>query len=207
MKSFSERLRYALHKRGITQAVLAYKIGCSPSYISNYLSGRYAPNKPRIKEMARALNVSEAWLGGLSTDEPSKESYQPVQVPVVGYVAAGVPISAIQEVLDYEELSPETVRDGAEYFGLKIKGASMEPRIYDGDVVIVRKQEDVESGQIAIVCVNGDEATCKKIMKQESGILLQPLNPTYEAIFYTNEQITTLPITIIGRVIELRGKL
>lgn len=129
-----------------------------------------------------------------------------LKIPVLGYVAAGIPISAITDILDYEELSPDMVKDGSEYFALKIKGQSMEPRIYDGDVVIVRAQPDVDSGQIAIVCVNGDEATCKKVMKQSGGILLQPLNPAYETVFYTAEQIEQIPITILGRVVELRGK-
>ena len=98
------------------------------------------------------------------------------------------------------------IRDGSEYFALQIKGQSMEPKISDGDVVIVRKQPDVDSGQIAIVCVNGDHATCKKVMKQQSGILLQPLNPAYEATFYSTEDIENIPITILGRVVELRAK-
>lgn len=206
MSEFAFKLRLALNKKEMKPSTLAYRIGVNSGTISNYLNGKYIPKTEMILKICDVLDCSAEWLSGYSSPA-LRATNTPVQVPVVGYVAAGVPISAIQEVLDYEELSPETVRDGAEYFGLKIKGASMEPRIYDGDVVIVRKQEDVESGQIAIVCVNGDEATCKKIMKQESGILLQPLNPSYEAIFYTNEQITTLPITIIGRVIELRGKL
>ena len=82
----------------------------------------------------------------------------------------------------------------------------MEPKISDGDVVIVRKQPDCDSGQIAIVCVNGDHATCKKIMKQSTGILLKPLNPSYDPMFYTNEEIESIPITILGRVVELRAK-
>lgn len=128
------------------------------------------------------------------------------RIPVLGYVAAGIPIEAIEDVIDYEELSPETVKDGAEYFALQIQGASMEPKISDGDVVIVRKQPDVDSGQIAIVCVNGDRATCKKVMKHPGGILLQPLNPAYEATFYSADEVQNLPITILGRVIELRAK-
>ena len=76
----------------------------------------------------------------------------------------------------------------------------------NGDVVVVRKQPDIDSGQIGIVCVNGDHATCKKVMKQDGGILLQPLNPAYPTVFYSMEQIEQIPITILGRVIELRAK-
>ena len=91
---------------------------------------------------------------------------------------------------------------------LKVKGASMEPRFIEGDTVIVRRQPDVESGEIAIVFVNSDEATMKKVLKQLSGITLIALNPAvYEPHFYTNEQIAELPVTIYGKVVELRGKL
>ena len=129
-----------------------------------------------------------------------------VKIPVLGYVAAGIPIEQIEEILDYEEISPAMIKDGSEYFALQIKGHSMEPRIYNGDVVIVRVQPDVDSGQIGIVAVNGSEATCKKVMKQENGVLLQPLNPSYAPTFYTNEEIENIPVTILGRVVELRGK-
>lgn len=208
MEKFSERLKYAISKRGIKNSVLAYKIKCDPSYISNYLSGRYQPNEERIKAMAHALGVSEAWLSGFSTEieENVNDINTSIKIPVIGYVAAGIPIEAISEVLDYEEISPDLTRDGAEYFALKIKGDSMEPKISNGDVVIVRKQEDCDSGQIAIVCVNGDEATCKKVMKQQGGILLVPLNPTHAPMFYSTEQVQNIPVTIVGRVVELRAK-
>lgn len=129
-----------------------------------------------------------------------------LRVPVLGYVAAGIPIEAIQDIIDYEEIPEQLARDGSEYFALQIKGDSMEPKISDGDVVIVRKQPDCDSGQIAIVCVNGDHATCKKIMKQPTGVLLKPLNPSHDPTFYTNEEIESIPITILGRVVELRAK-
>lgn len=131
---------------------------------------------------------------------------QALRIPVLGYVAAGIPIEAIEDIIDYEELDPKEYRDGAEYFGLQIKGASMEPRFTDGDVVIVRKQPDVDSGQIGIVCINGDHATCKKIKKTPEGVMLISTNPAYEPIFYSNEEIASIPITILGRVVELRAK-
>ena len=82
----------------------------------------------------------------------------------------------------------------------------MEPKISDGDVVIVRRQSDVDSGQIAIVLVNGDDATCKKYVKHENGISLISSNPVYAPMFYTFEEIAKKPIVILGRVVELRAK-
>ena len=93
-----------------------------------------------------------------------------------------------------------------DYFGLRIKGASMEPRMREGDVVIVRKQDDADNGDTAVVLVNGDSATVKKIKKMPDGIQLIPTNPTYDPIYYTAAEVEALPVRIIGRVVELRAK-
>ena len=206
MNSFSKRLREALIKRNMKASTLSYKTEISESTISHYLKGHYIPKSDKIQVMAKALRVSPSWLSGFDVD-PDDETENPrksLLIPVYGYVAAGIPIEAITDILDYEELSPALLKDGSEYFALLIKGDSMEPLIPDGGTVIVRQQPDVDSGQIAIVCVNGDHATCKKIMKHPTGIWLQPLNPSYEPVFYSNEEIQDLPITILGRVVELR---
>ena len=96
---------------------------------------------------------------------------------------------------------------GAEYFGLQIKGDSMEPKISSGDIVIVRKQPDVESGEVAVVLVNGDDATVKKVKKSAAGITLIANNPAYDPLFYSNEDIEKLPVVILGRVVELRARI
>lgn len=197
---FNETLKKLRQKSGLSQQDLGKAIGISKQAISMYERGERTPDPVMLLTFAEIFNVDISTIYGC---EVSKDKSK---VPVLGYVAAGIPIEAIEDILDYEDLSPEMVKDGSEYFALKIKGESMEPKISDGDVVIVRKQEDVDSGQIAIVGVNGEEATCKKVMKQEGGILLQPLNPTFAPVFYTVEQIAELPITIIGRVVELRAK-
>lgn len=128
-----------------------------------------------------------------------------VKIPVVGTVAAGEPILAQQNIIDYEELPAGEYSDG-EYFGLKIKGNSMFPRILEDDVVIVKKQTTAETGQIAVVLINGDEATVKQIKKTESGIMLIPFNTTeYSPMFFTKEDIENKPVKIIGIVKRLIG--
>lgn len=128
-----------------------------------------------------------------------------VRIPVLGTVAAGLPIEAVEDILDFEEIPQELANTG-EFFALQLKGNSMEPRMCSGDVVIVRQQPDVESGEIAVVLVNGNEATVKKLIKKENGIMLQAFNPVYEPIFYSAQEIEELPVRVIGKVIELRGK-
>ena len=93
-----------------------------------------------------------------------------------------------------------------EFFGLRLKGASMEPRMREGDVVIVRKQSDAETGDTVVAMVNGDSATVKRIKKGPSGITLIPNNPAYDPMFYSNDEIAALPVRILGKVVELRAK-
>ena len=181
-----------------SQSELAKALGVSKSTISMYEVGERMPDYEMLKSISELFNVSMDFLYGKNVSKAS--------VAVLGYVAAGIPIEAITDIIDYEEIDADMLKDGSEYFGLVIKGQSMEPKFSEGDVVIVRKQPDVDSGQIAIVCVNGDTATCKKVMKQANGILLQPLNPAYEPTFYSADDVQNIPITILGRVVELRAK-
>lgn len=127
-----------------------------------------------------------------------------IKIPVVGTVAAGEPILAEQNIIDYEELPINEFKDG-DYFGLKIKGDSMLPRILEDDVVIVRQQNDCDNGQVAVVLINGDEATVKQIKKTENGIMLIPFNNKYDPMFFTKEEIETKPVRIIGVVKRLIG--
>ena len=112
----------------------------------------------------------------------------------------------MEEILDYEEITPELANTGT-FFALKIQGASMEPKLSDGDIVIIKQQNNVENGEIAVVLVNGQDATVKQIIKHDNGIFLHGFNPSvYTDVFYTNQQIGELPVIILGKVIESRRK-
>lgn len=141
-------------------------------------------------------------IGSKQSSTPST----PVTIKVLGTVAAGVPMYAAENIIDEEEISAEMARDG-EYFGLVIKGQSMEPKLYEGDVVIVRKQDYIENGETAIILINGDEATCKLVKEMPDGIMLIGHNTAvYEPHFYSRGEIEKLPVRVIGKVVELRRK-
>lgn len=199
---FNERLKTLRIQRKMTQSELAKKIYISQPAYSKYEVGTASPNPETLSKIADALDVSVDYLLG-SDSQPARPGY--IRIPVLGRVAAGIPIDAIEEVIDWEDISAEAAGDG-EYFGLQIKGHSMEPKISDGDVVIVRRQPDVDSGDIAVVLVNGDDATVKKVKKSPQGVTLIPSNPAYEPMYYSNEEIESLPVQILGRVVELRAK-
>lgn len=208
METVGERIKALRKKIGYTQSQLAEKIGVERVSIARYESDIFLPSNKQLPLLASALQCSTDYLlGHNATFMPTAKetSTSGIWVPVLGRVAAGIPIESITDITDYEEISSEMAAHG-EHFGLKIQGHSMEPRICEGDIVIVRQQEDVENGEVAVVTVNGNEATVKKIKKRPEGILLIPLNPAYDTMFYSVEEVSTLPVRIIGKVVELRGK-
>lgn len=207
--TIANRIRTALEVRGMKQADLVEKTKIGKSSISTYLSGAYEPKQKNIYRIASALNVDEAWLMGFDVQMDRKnisiETSKGIKIPVLGKVPAGVPIEAVEDIIDYEEIPEELAKDG-EFFGLQIKGDSMEPRICEGDVVIVRKQDDAETGDLVVAMINGNEATCKRLMKYKDGIRLVPNNPSYEPLYYSNKEIEEKPVKIIGKVVENRQK-
>lgn len=203
-----KRLKALREEHGITQKELAEKLNLTPKAISFYELGSREPSGDVIIQMAQIFETTTDYLlGNTSSRTSSTTKGHGVRIPVLGTVVAGLPMYASENIIDYEEITPQLASTG-EYFALRIKGRSMEPRIYEGDVVIVRRQDDVDSGDIAIVLVNGDEATIKRIKKSPEGITLIANNvAVYEPHFYSNSEIESLPVRFLGKVIELRGKL
>lgn len=208
IEMFNDTLRALRQKRDMTQAEVARELFISQAAYSKYEVGTSSPNPETLARLADVLGVSVDYLVGNGAG-PKRLGY--VRIPVLSRVAAGIPIDAIEDIIDediigWEDISAAAAGDG-KYFGLQIKGHSMESKISDGDIVIVRRQPDVESGDIAVVLVNGDDATVKKVKKSPQGVTLIPSNPAYDPMYYTNAEIENLPVKILGRVVELRAKL
>lgn len=214
-EDFSYRLKTAMNIRGIKASELSEKAHIPKSAISQYLSGLYEAKQKTIFKLATALNISEAWLMGL--DVPMEKNFDDnIQgkeketnsaiVFVYGTIPAGIPMECIEDIIDTEEISADMLKGGKQYFGLRVKGDSMEPDYLDGDVIIFQKQDDCENGDDCVVMVNGNDGTFKRVFKNENGIILQPLNNKYQPMIYSNEQIETLPVKILGVFEELRRK-
>lgn len=203
-----QRLKALRESKGLSQEEVAKIIGVGRTTYLKYESGENKPTR-KLKELSRLFNVDANYI--LCMDSPiTSTTQQPnskyVRIPVLGRIVAGIPMDAVEDVIDWEEIPREMAATG-EFFGLKVKGDSMAPRIQEGDVVIVKRQADVESGKVAIVLINGNEATLKRVKKQENGITLIANNiSVYEPHFYTNDEIEKLPVQILGEVVELRGK-
>ena len=213
-------------KHNLSLQDFADKIGTSRSYI-HMLEKNINPstNKPinpsieTLKSLANAMDLDvDTLLKKLDdnqliylNEEKYKEQFNaPTATAVVlvyGTIPAGIPMECIENVLDTEEIPASMLKGGKQYFGLKVKGNSMFPTYLNGDTVIFEKVDDCESGQDCVVMVNGNDGTFKRVLKNENGIILQPLNSEYEPLVFTNEQINNLPVKIIGIAKEIRRKL
>lgn len=132
-----------------------------------------------------------------------------VKIPVYGEIPAGMPIEMIDDsfIEDEEEIPASWLKGGSKYFCLRVRGESMMPKFEDGDTLILKQQETCESGSYCAVSINHTECTFKKVIIKDNGITLMPLNPEFEPIFFTNQEIEELPITILGVVKEVRRNL
>lgn len=201
MNRFREQRLHAGYK---SQADLAKILFVNQTAVSQWERGATTPSAPILLKLSQLYGVSTDYL--LGKDALPEETSKGIKIPVLGDVAAGIPIEAVENIVDYEEIDSAMASTG-EFFGLRIRGNSMEPRIREGDVVIVRKQEEAETGETAVVLVNGDSATVKRIKKEpDGGLWLIPNNPAYEPMHYSPAEIRDLPVRIIGKVVELRGK-
>lgn len=198
-----KRLR-ATH--GLTQSELGKIAGVSDKAIWTWENGTAEPRMGAIQKIADHFNIKKSDLIEDHTEQPSVTKPKAIKIPVLGMVHAGYPVDAIEDILDWEEVTPEMSARG-DLMALQVKGDCMEPRFAEGDVVIVLCQNTAESGDIVIVMVNHDEAEMKKLKRFENGCInLVPLNAAYPVKSFSPQEIEELPIRILGKVIELRAK-
>lgn len=198
-------LRKLREQKGVSQAELARSLGVARSTICQYEANRREPDNETLSKLADYFGVSTDYILEREESNRPPKSNRGKWIPVYGEIAAGIPIEAIEDIIDYEEIPNEMAATG-DYIALRIKGDSMEPRIKEGDVVIIRRQENVENGEIAAVMVNGDNATLKQIKREDNGLWLISSNQAYPPVFYTRKECENLPIRILGRLVELRAK-
>ena len=202
---FSKNLNFYIAESGKQQKEIAKELGFNATTFNTWCVGKIVPTMGKIQKIADYFGIEKTDLIDEKRNHINNRRRKGVSIPVLGRVAAGIPIDAIEDIIDIEEITEEMAATG-EFFGLKIKGDSMIPDIHDGDVVIVRQQDDAENGDTIIATVNGDEATCKRLRKYRNGIDLISNNPTYPPMEFTNEEIIQKPVCIIGKVVELRRK-
>lgn len=202
-ESFKDRLNKAISEKGIKPAELARRTGINKSSITAWLKGDYEAKQDNIFKLAKALNVSEAWLMGIDSISSVPENGKPVSaedvvpIPIIGTIACGNPIVAEENIIGYRYLLKDKLPKGQTFY-LTAKGDSMEPKIPNGSDVLIRLQEEVEDGEIAAVLVNGDtEATLKRVKRQGDIVMLIAENSAYQPYIVTKEN----PARILGKAV------
>lgn len=197
--TIGERIKKKRIESGFSQVDFANKIDVSKQTLYKY-ENNIITNIPsdKIEAISKVLNLSPMYIMGwedLEQPTPKSNGYPTVRIPVLGDVAAGVPILAQQDIVGYEDIPADMAKTG-EYFGLKIKGDSMEPKIHDNDIVIVKSMSDAENNDIVIAMIN-NEATCKRLHKYSNSVVLTAINSDYKPIEVTPDE----NIQILGKVV------
>ena len=201
---FAANLNRYVKNSGKQQREIALALGFNPKTFNGWCKALSVPTMGKVQAIADYFHIGKSDL--LEEFVAHNENVRAVRIPVLGRVAAGIPLEAVEDIIDEEEI-PEAMAQTGEYFGLRIKGNSMEPRILNNDVVIVRKQDDADDGDIVIALVNGNDGCCKRLKKYTDGtIALISTNPAYDPMYFTGSEKSSIPVKIIGKVVELRGK-
>lgn len=193
-KIFLRNVQMLLSERGMNRSEFAKAIGVTNGTISQWYSGLTFPRRTTQDAIAEFFGV----------DVESLFANRKLVVPVYGDVRCGYPALANEEVLDYEEITADLAKKG-DIFGLRVTGDSMLPIFEEGDIALILPMSDAEDGSYVVALI-GDETTLKEIEHNSKGVFFIPTNPAYQPLWYNNEQIETLPVTIIGKVVELRKK-
>lgn len=194
------RISELLEKQGITQRDLAKMINVTETTISRYINNSREPKGSILNDIAVALNVSSDYLLGRENDTLSD-----LGVPVFNKISNKIPIGDFSNIVGYEKISKEIIGNDV-CFAFKVNDNSMEPIIIKDDIVIVRKQSNIESGNLFLILTDSN-TTIRKILKQDNGFLLISNNNTlYPPKFYNISDMKACPFTIIGKIIELRRK-
>ena len=202
---FAKNLKYYMDLNSKDRNDIARDLNIPYTTVTSWLKAEFYPRIDKIEMLANYFEIRKSDL----VEEHKTGTIQPSSavVLVYGTIPAGVPMECIEDVLDTEEIPVSMLKGGKQYFGLKINGNSMFPTYLDGDTIILEKVDDCESGQDAVVMINGNDGTFKRVFKNENGIILQPLNPEYQPMVFSNEQIINLPVKTIGVAREIRRKI
>lgn len=201
--NMGERIKQLRLEKGLTQEELGKYIGVKKAAIMKYEKGNVQNMKrTTIEILSKLFNVTPSYLMCLDEPRLNKFGSSVVSIPLLGEVKAGYDYMAQENWQGTVDIKEELAKTG-DFFALRIKGNSMFETLWENDIVAVRKQDFAKNNDIAVVLINGDEATVKKINILENGIMLIPFNSDYGPMFFTKEEIETKPVKIIGVVKQI----
>ena len=215
MATFADRFAEALRVRHITAAELSRKLNISEGTLSQYKKGSYEPKQKRTEALAKALNVSIPWLMGADVPmgyyDDNKTSLQPLPSqnvfmrPLYDSVAAGFGVPAVNQIVSYIPTFINNVAEKDKYIWVRVEGDSMAPKIESGDKILIRLQESLDSGQIGVALINGEDAVVKKINYGDNWIELESFNPYYPPRRFEGADVQQ--IRVVGLVREVSKEL
>lgn len=203
---FKDKIKFNREKLNLTLNDLAKMVGVSAPTIQRYESGEIENvRRDKIAKLAKALDVSPSYLMGWEEHSNVKpiDLSNSINIPVVGRIPAGIPVEAIEDVVEYIDIPKDWTKGSQSYIGLRVSGDSMYPLLLDGDTVVIKVQPCAETGDVCACYVNGFDATLKRVSLTETSITLKPENPNYPPMTYTHPG----EVTIVGKVVEVRRKL
>jgi repressor LexA len=199
------RLKELRHNRGVSQQVIADLLNVTKATYSRYESGQFEPAQASLIRLADYFHVTIDYLLKHQNVEPTFNAS--TKIPIFHQITSYIPLHAETNIDGYEEI-PLNMSLRGNYFALHAAGKSMEPEIHDQDVVIIRRQDSINSGDTAVVFLGTGNAVIRNIEKTENGMLLIAYNLSIcRPHFYTQEDLKKIPIKIIGRVMEIRRKI
>ncbi len=205
----AENIKYYMKKNNKSRNDICDDLGFKYTTFSDWVNGKKYPRIDKIEMMANYFGVEKSALVEKRNNLPKDAiPYIPeamVNIPLVGSVNCGTPLFAEDNIEGYIPTPESDIQTGETYFWLRAKGDSMiNVGIHDGDLLLIRQQTDVDNGDIAVVAVNGDEATLKRVKKQENAIILQPENQNCETRIFIGED--TEKISIRGRLMKVEKR-
>ena len=208
-KILAENIRHYMERNNKTRNEMCMALGVKYTTFTDRVNAKTYPRIERIEQIAACFGIETSAL----LEDPSRlpagaipYQKQPTQpIPLVGIVSCGVPLLAEDNIEGYIETPLTDMTTGEVYFWLRATGDSMvNVGIHEGDLLLIRQQNDVDSGDIAVVAVNDDDATLKRVIKKENAIILQPENPAYETKIFVGKEMETVHIR--GRLMKLEKR-
>lgn len=209
-KYVADKIKYYRIQRNLSQEEVAEELETSAVNISRYENGERKTNQDILFKLSQLFGVSiNDFFPPVDNAKFIDLISNTIKIPVLGFIKAGVPIEAQEDIIDYVDIPAVWTKGGKDFYALKISGDSMTPKYNEGDIVIFEQTKDYEAGKNkdCAVMVNCTECTFKKVFIDEQGITLQPYNMNYEPMRFTKEQAINLPITIVGIAKEKRVSL
>ena len=200
---FSENIKKLRKEKSLSQSRLAQQLQVTQQAVGKWEKGKSIPDSDTLRQIAEFFNTSVDYLLGVTklVENAVAVAQGDYAIPIIGTVKAGYNALAYNDDYGVEYAN---VRNPEEYFYLIVKGDSMEPRIKDGDLALVHKQNTLNDGELGVIVYGDNEGTLKRFVKKGNMIILQPFNPEYEAKIITGEELND--VFIAGKVVETKTK-